>query len=189
LGAIGAFGVLQDTMNGIWEVKSSKFTRTQQIKRKIVPFLLVSILGLAIMVWTAFSTVLLSFITVTLGPLTANATEIILRITQIGLSFVLATLLFAVIYKQIPDCDIKWKDVRLASIITGTLFTVTNVLIGVVIEVFAITSATGAAGAILILLPWLFLINQIILYGAAFSRVYAEKTGSYAPKPSKVTLP
>jgi uncharacterized BrkB/YihY/UPF0761 family membrane protein len=59
---------------------------------------------------------------------------------------------------------------------------VTNSLIGVVLEVFAITSVTGAAGAILILLPWLFLINQFILYGAAFSKVYAEKAGSYSLK-------
>lgn len=180
LGAIGAFGVLQETMNSIWEVKQPKFSRMEQVKRKIVPFFLVLALGLAIMLWTGLSTVLLSFISFALEPFTSTTIEVFLRLTQIGLSFVLATLLFAVIYKQIPDLAIKWKDVQLAAVITGLLFTLTNSLIGVVLEVFAITSVTGAAGSILILLPWLFLINQLILYGATFSKVYAEKTGSYS---------
>lgn len=175
LGAIGAFGVLQETMNSIWSVKQPKFSRMEQVKRKIGPFFLVSVLGLAIMFWTGISTVLISFISFALEPFTSTAIEVVIRLTQIVLSFVLATLLFAVIYKQIPDLYIKWKDVQLAAVIAGLLFTLTNSLIGVVLEVFAVTSVTGAAGAILILLPWLFLINQIILYGATFSKVYAEK--------------
>jgi membrane protein len=182
VGAIGAFGVLQETMNGIWGVSQLKFGFVEKIKRKIIPFLLVSVLGFAIMVWTGFSTVLLGFITFALEPFASEMVEVILRITQIGLSFVLATLLFAIIYKQIPDLTIKWRDVGLAAIITGLMFTVTNYLIGLVLELFAITSVTGAAGSLLILLPWLFLINQFILYGATFSKVYAEKIGSYSLK-------
>lgn len=58
------------------------------------------------MVWTGISTVLLGFITVALEPFTSDMVEVILRITQIGLCFVLATLLFAIIYKQIPDLTI-----------------------------------------------------------------------------------
>ena len=145
----------------------------------------VSVLGLAIMVWTGISTVLLGFITLTLEPFASDMVEIVLRITQIVLSFILATLLFAVIYKQIPDLTIRWKDVGLAATITGTAFTITNSLIGVVLENFTLTSVTGAAGSLIILLLWFFLINQFIIYGAAFSKVYAEKAGSYSTKQSK----
>jgi membrane protein len=182
VGALGVFGVLQETMNAIWEVAQVKRGLIERIKRKIIPFLSVSVLGLAIMVWTGISTILLSFITLALEPFASNTVEVVLRLTQIGLSFVLATLLFAVIYKQIPDLVVQWRDVGLAAIITGLVFTVTNYLIGVVLEVFTLTSVTGAAGSLLILLPWLFLINQFILYGAAFSKVYAEKAGSYSLK-------
>ena len=182
VGAVGAFGVLQETMNKIWEVPQLKFGFMQKIKRKLVPFLLVSVLAFAIMVWTGISAVLFGFITFALASFASDVVEVILRITQIGLSFGLATLLFAIIYKQIPDLSIQWRDVGLAAVITGLMFTVTNYLFGIVLEVFAVTSVTGAAGSLLILLPWLFLINQFILYGATFSKVYAEKAGSYSSK-------
>lgn len=181
-GAIGIFGVLQETMNAIWEVTQPKPSLVERIKRKIIPFLLVSTIGLAIMIWTGISTVLLSFITLALDPFASNLIGAILRITHIGLSFILATLLFAIIYKQIPDLAIQWKDVGLAATITGLIFTITNYLFGIIIEIFTFTSVTGAAGSLLILLPWIFMINLFILYGAAFSKVYAEKIGSYSLK-------
>jgi membrane protein len=82
-------------------------------------------------------------------------------------------------YRQIPELPIKWRDVILAATITGLLFTITNSLFGLVLEVITITSVTGAAGSVMILLLWIFLITQFIFYGAAFSKVYAEKVGSY----------
>ena len=181
-GAIGAFGVLQDTMNSIWEVNQPKVEPLKRIKRKLIPFLLVSVLGLAIMVWTGFSTVLLSFISLALEPFSLNVVEPILRITQIGLSFILSTILFAVIYKEVPDLGVEWRDVGLAAIITGLIFTATNYLIEIVLEIVVLTSVTGAAGSLLILLPWLFLISQYVLFGATFSKVYAENLGSYSLK-------
>ena len=182
VGAIGAFGVLQDTMNAIWGVTQPKLGLTQTLKRKIVPFLLVSALGFAIMIWTGITIVLLDFIAVALVPLASSRVSVLLRITQVGLSFGLATLLFAFMYKQIPDLSIQWKDVRLAAIVTGLVFTVTNYLIGTVINVFRVTSVTGAAGSVMILLLWIFLITQTILYGFAFSKAYSEKVGSYCLK-------
>ena len=179
-GAIGAFGVLQDNMNEMWGVvPPKKLSLMKTIKHKIGPFLLVSSLGFAIMVWTGITTVLLGLISFALGPLASSAFSAILRVAQLGLSFALATLLFAVIYKQIPDLPIRWGDIRLAAIITGLVFTVTNYLIGIFIGVFTITSVTGAAGSLMILLLWIFLINEFILYGAAFSKAYVEYANSH----------
>lgn len=146
------------------------------------PFFLVSILGLTIIIWTGITTVLLDFITSLLIPLASNVISIFLQIIQLTLSFGLATLLFAIMYKYIPDLSMKWNDVKLASIFTGFIFTLTNLLIGFVLEVFTVTSVTGAAGALMILLVWIYLITQLIIYGAALSKVYSEKIGSHSEK-------
>ena len=178
IGAIGAFGVMQDTMNTIWEVRQPKLSIKQKIKRKVAPFFLISFLGLFIMAWTAITTFLLESITYLLIPVVSNTLYIIVQVAQLILSFVLATLVFSVMYKYIPETRISWKDVRGAAIFTGIIFTVTNYLIGIILETFTITSVTGAAGAIMILLIWIYLITQLVIYGAAFSKAYSEKLGS-----------
>ncbi len=175
LGAIGAFGVLQDTMNTIWEVRQPKLSLKQKIKRKVVPFFLISFLGLVVMVWTAITTFLLESITYLLVPVVSNAIYILVQVAQLVLSFALATVVFAVMYKYIPETRINWKDVRGAAILTGLIFTVTNYLIGIILETFTVTSVTGAAGAIMILLIWIYLITQLLIYGVAFSKAYSEK--------------
>ncbi|MCW4014894.1 MAG: YihY/virulence factor BrkB family protein [Candidatus Bathyarchaeota archaeon] len=178
IGAIGAFGVLQDTMNTIWEVRQPKLTLKQKIKRKVAPFFLISFLGLVIMAWTAITTFLLESITYLLVPVISNAIYILVQVAQLILSFALATLVFSVMYKYIPETRISWKDVRGAAIFTGIIFTVTNYVIGIILETFTLTSVTGAAGAIMILLIWIYLITQLVIYGAAFSKTYSEQLGS-----------
>ena len=178
VGAIGAFGVLQDTMNTIWEVQKPKLSFKQKIKRKVAPFFLISFLGLVIMVWTVITTFLLDSITYLLVPVVSNAIYILVQVSQLALSFALATLVFAIMYKYIPETRISWKDVRGAAVFTGLIFTVTNYLIGIIMETFTITSVTGAAGAIMILLIWIYLITQLLIYGVALSKVYSEKVGS-----------
>jgi membrane protein len=178
IGAIGAFGVLQDTMNTIWEVQKPKLTFKQKIKRKVAPFFLISFLGLVIMVWTGITTFLLESITYLLVPVVSNAICILVQVVQLVLSFALATVVFAVMYKYIPETRISWKDVRGAAIFTGLIFTVTNYLIGIILETITVTSVTGAAGAIMILLIWIYLITQLLIYGVTFSKVYSEKVGS-----------
>ncbi|MFZ7138688.1 MAG: YihY/virulence factor BrkB family protein [archaeon] len=178
IGAAGAFGVLQDTMNTIWEVTKPKLNYKQKIQAKLAPFLLISFLGLIIMVWTGVSTFLLESITHFLVPLASSSISILIQVLQLILSFGLATLLLAVIYKYVPEAQIKWKDVRLAAIFTGLIFTVTNYLMGIILEMFTITSVTGAAGAIMILLIWIYMITQLVIYGAAFANTYSENLGS-----------
>jgi membrane protein len=178
-GALGAFGVLQNAMNAIWEVPKLKLNSKQKLKRKIAPFLLISVLGLTTMIWTGFTTSVVNFISLTL-PLASNTILIFLEIIQFILSFMLVTLLFMIIYKSVPDVVVEWKDVRLGAIFTGLIFTVGKYLIGLILEAFTITSVTGAAGAVMILLLWIYLITLLIIYGAAFSKVYAEMIGSYS---------
>ena len=185
MGAIGAFGVLQDTMNNLWDIFPKKLSFIQRLRRRIIPFLLVSAFGFGIMVWTGFTTVLLDFIIVTLVPLATDTVSIFFKIAQNVLSFVLSTLFFAFIYKLIPELPLSWKDVRLAAIFTGLVFTLTNNLIGLIIETFTVTSVTGAAGAVIVLLLWIYSITLLIIYGAAFSKSYTEKINSYSVNKQK----
>ena len=186
MGALGAFGVLQNTMNEIWEVSQPKLNHKQRLIRKIVPFLLISLLGLTIIIWTGITTSVIDFISLVLLPWASSTTLIFIEIVQFILSFLLVTLLFMIIYKYVPDWSIKWKDVRLAAIFTGLIFTIAKYLIGVILEAFTVTSVTGAAGAVMILLLWIYLITQLIIYGAAFSKVYSERLGSQSQIKAKI---
>jgi membrane protein len=172
-GAIGAFSVLRDTMDVIWGVKSTKslgFIR--MVRKRVGPFVVVSILGLIVIAWTGIAAIL--FRAIALYSINGTLTLISTTIAQILLSFALSTLLFALTYKMIPDTRVQWRDVALASMIAGVAFTVTNYVIGTYVETFAVTTIIGTAGSLMIILLWIFILNQIMLFGAELSQVYAK---------------
>jgi hypothetical protein len=103
-------------------------------------------------------------------------------IAEVVTSFLVAALLLAIIYKMIPESKVHWQDVALASIVTGTAFTVTNYIFGTYISAFTPTTVAGAAGSLLIILLWIFVLNQIVLYGAEVSKVYAVTVGKHSRK-------
>jgi membrane protein len=178
VGGIGAFAVLRETMDIIWEVKLPvKQKLTEKIQEKIGPFILVSLLGLIVIAWTGVATSLFSAIRV--YSINATLTLVSITIVQIGLSFALSSLLFAIIYKEIPQVKIHWADVNIAAIITGIAFTLTNYIFGVYIQTFTVTTLIGAAGSLLIILLWIFILNQIVLFGAEVSKVYATTWGPH----------
>ena len=178
-GAIGAFSVLRDSMDCIWEVRlPKKRPLWKRIREKIGPFILVSTLGLIVIAWTATASSLSSLIRWS----STNGTLTIIAITasQVALSFGVATLLLALIYKMIPQTRVHWQDVALASIVTGIAFTVTNYIFGSYIQTFTVTTLIGAAGALLIILLWVFVLNQIVLFGAEISKAYATNVEPHA---------
>ncbi len=194
-GAVGAFAVLHDTLNSIWEVPSpQRESLKSSLAHKVFPFLVVSALGVIVVVWTGIATVLFHYVNLLLEPFLGGLTPIFLAVGHIILSFSLAALLFAIAYKRLPDTRVEWGDVTLAAILTALVFTITNSVFGFYIQTFPITSVIGAAGSLMILLLWIFLINQYILFGAAFSQTYAAMKGSRAktsgekPKTTQVTV-
>ncbi len=183
-GAVGAFGVLHDTLNSIWEVPSIiRRNFYESLKKKIVPLLIISALGVLVIVWTAVSTVFFQLARFLLEPLTGGFTSLIINASQLVLSFVLASVLFAVIYKDLPDIHVKWQDVLIAAVLVAFAFTLTNALFGFFIQTFTVTSVIGAAGSLMILLLWIFILNQYVLFGAQFAAVYAKTKGSLAQRP------
>jgi membrane protein len=100
------------------------------------------------------------------------------HVISIIVSLVVITLLFAMIYRYLPDAKIAWKDVWLGAAITAVLFTVGKFLIGLYLGHSSVGSAYGAAGSLAVLLIWLYYAAQIFLYGVEFTKVYADKFGS-----------
>ena len=96
------------------------------------------------------------------------------------MSLVLISMLFAAIYKILPDKPIAWRDVAVGSVATAVLFTIGKSLIGLYIGSSSAASSYGAAGALAIMLLWVYYSAQIFLLGAEYTRAYAEAHGSHA---------
>ena len=97
------------------------------------------------------------------------------------ISFVLISVLFAAIYKVLPDKRLAWRDVLVGAVATALLFTLGKFLIGLYIGSSAIASSYGAAGALILVLLWVYYSAQIFLLGAEFTKVYASHHGSQRP--------
>lgn len=177
-GAIGTFAVLRDTMNCIWEVTLPKGEPLwKKGREKVVPFVLVTVLGLIVIVWTGVTAVL--FDAIRQFSFNTILTLIGLEIAQVLSSFAVALLLLAIIYKIIPEATVHWRDIALATLIASVAFTIANYIFGFYVQTFVVTTVGGAAGALLIILLWIFVLNLILLYGAELSRVYAVTVGTH----------
>jgi membrane protein len=178
-GAIGAFAVLLDTLNGIWEIKPQAHKKMiPRIRNRIIPFLIVSSMAFIVVAWTGLTNVLF----ISIGLLLGNQASIVLGGVQIILSFLLTVLLFSIIYKQLADIEIEWRDVIIAALITSLVSTTLDYLFGIYIHAFPATSLAGTAGAVIVLMLWIFVTDEFILYGAQFSKAYAEMVGSLFKK-------
>lgn len=187
-GAIGAFSVLQKSVNTIWEIKPPQTKGLSKISGNLLPFILITVVGIVIVAWTAFSSVLFGIVVLILHPLFGSFTGLILRGLQVIFSFGLGTLLFAIIFKQLPQIKITWRDVILAAAITSLVFTLLNYLFGVYLSVVHTTTLAGTAGTLMVLFLWLYFTSLFLLFGAQFSKVYTEKEGSLSKvksEPSK----
>jgi membrane protein len=177
-GGIGAFAILRGTMNAVWEVKLAKTVKfSARVRSAIGPFLLVFFLGLIVILGTVTSEAL--FDVIKLYSINGTLTFISLTVAQILLSFGLSTLLFAIIYKVLPDITVHWEDVILPAVLAGVAFTVVNYVLGWYIQTFRVSTVTGAAGSLLIILLWIYILNQILLFGAEISKVYATTIGPH----------
>jgi membrane protein len=110
------------------------------------------------------------------------AASALLFVVQAFFSFASAVALFAIIFKQIPDTQIEWGDVWLGAVITAVAFTVLNYVFRFYLQAFPVTTLAGAAGALILLLLWVFVLAEILLYGAQFTKCFAEKVGSHSER-------
>lgn len=177
LGAAGAFGQLQDALNTIWEVKARTGSAIRRLlAEKFLSFLMVMGLGLVLLVSLIASTAL-SALNTPIGSPTTALTDL-LGIINLFVSFGVITLVFAIILKVIPDVHLRWRDVWPGALLTAVLFTLGKYAIGWYLAHSSVSSTYGAAGALVIILLWIYYSAQIFFLGAEFTKMYARRCGS-----------
>ena len=108
--------------------------------------------------------------------------EILWQVVNFLLGFAVVALLFAAIYKVLPDAEIEWSDVWVGAVVTSFLFTVGRILIGLYLGHASVGSTFGAAGSLLVFLVWVYYSAQILFFGAEFCVVFARRYGSRRPE-------
>lgn len=176
-GASGVFTQLQDAMNTIWNVEADPDRGLLgAIKERFFSFTMVLAIGFVLLVSLLLSTILTTF-----GDYVGHfvsETEIILWIVNFFISFGAIALLFALIFKVIPDVEVAWRDVAIGAVLTAFLFKIGEFVLGVYFERSDPTSAFGGAGSVILLLLWVYYSVQILFLGAEFTQVYANEYGS-----------
>jgi len=177
LGATGLFGQLKDALNTIWEVQPAKSGGVMSIiKDRFLSFTMVLGISFLLLVSLVISAAI-SAINGILNNLLGGA-GFIIQIVNFLISTGVVTLIFAMIFKILPDVDIQWKDVWVGALVTALLFNIGKTLIGLYLGNSATASAYGAAGSLVVLLLWVYYSAQILFLGAEFTQVYARRFGS-----------
>lgn len=176
-GASWVFGALQDALNTIWEVQPKPgrgvFT---MIRSRFLSFTMILGIGFLLLVSLIVSAGLTAAFNL-LGNL-LPAFSFFLPIANFVISFLVITLLFALIYKVLPDVKIVLRDVWIGAAITSLLFTIGKSLLGLYLGNGSFGSTYGAAGSLVIILAWVYYSAQILFFGAEFTKVYAKRYGS-----------
>jgi membrane protein len=180
-GALGVFNELHNALNTIWEVKEEETTGfVESIKKvifgRLLSFTMILGIGFLLLVSLVISAGI-SAVQETIGN-AVPVSEILLQIVNLIISIGVITVLFAMIFKVLPDAEIAWRDVWLGAFVTALLFSLGKFLIGLYLGNSSVGSSFGAAGSLVLLLLWIYYSVQILLFGAEFTQVYANKLGS-----------
>ena len=175
--ASGVFGQLQDAMNTIWEVQPREGRGVLGIvKDRFFSFTMVLGTGFLLLTSLILSTAVAAAFGFVGGL--APGLKPLLAAGDLLVSAVVVTLLFALIFKLLPDARIAWRDVWVGAGLTTALFLVGKALIGAYLGRSGYGSAYGAAGSLVVLLVWIYYSSQILFFGAEFTKVYAERYGN-----------
>jgi len=184
LGATGAFLELQTALNAIWRVKpkaSGSFLRALMIDR-LISFGLVVGVGFLMLTSLLVSAGLAALHTY-MGE-TFPGGAVLWEAVNVIVSLAVISILFAMVYKVLPDVELAWRDVWVGGLVTAGLWTVGKLLIGLYLGTSALASSYGAAGSVIVLLVWVYYSAQIILLGAEFTREYVKEF-EVRPPPSE----
>lgn len=178
LSATTIFLSLQTSLNRIWGIKPKP-------SRGWVKFIINRLLSLAMVISLGFvllvSLLIDAVLVVFQGMLTRimeGVTLVLVTGINVVISLAFITVIFAMLFKVLPDATIKWKNVWVGSIVTTILFTVGKYLIGFYLGNSSLNTAYGAAGSLVIILVWVYYSTVIVLFGAELTSVYAKEKGS-----------
>jgi len=183
LGASGVFGQLKDALNTIWNVEPKKTGGIMGfVTERFLSMAMVLGIGFLLLITLVFDAAISA-----MGPMLARYVggEAVMHVIELVLSFLISTVLFACIFRILPDLKISWHDVWFGAVFTSILFVLGKWGLGVYLGKAAVGSAYGAAGSLVILLVWVYWSAQILFFGAEFTQVYARTFGSLKGDTSK----
>jgi membrane protein len=178
IGASTVFGQLQYALNRVWRVKASPHAEfiMSFIKQRILSFALVLSVGFLLMVSLVISAVL-GMLRTYLDTWMADA-AVFWSGLDVVISFTLATVLIAMMFKYLPDAEIEWRDTWLGAVITATLFIAGKQVIGLYLGQTTVASSFGAAASVVIFMIWVYYAALILLFGAEITQAVAVRRGA-----------
>lgn len=192
IGATGVFVQLQDSLNTIWEVKLDPSLGIKgTVKQRVSSLVMVLGVGFLLLVSLVISTAIsgvTGFITGAAGDGQSTIMAVVVWVINFIVAFGVTTLLFAAIFKYVPDVEIQWSDVWVGAIFTALLFSIGRFALSYYLGRGSFGSTYGAAASLVILLAWIYYSSLILFFGAEFTQVYARKVGSQL-KPSANAVP
>jgi membrane protein len=175
--ATGVFAEIQDSINFIWRLKAKpKKGWLKLIVNRLLSFSMVVSLGFILLVSLVINSVM-DLVGQQLTKLLPGVAAYLAYGLNLLITFTTISLLFAIIFKVLPDARIQWRDVVVGSITTAVLFMLGKFGIGYYLGKTHISSTYGAAGSVVIILLWVYYSATILYFGACFTRAYAKRTG------------
>jgi membrane protein len=178
-GASSAFVELQAALNTIWDVpvKRERVVRSYIIERF---WSFVMVVGVALLLLCSlFSSAVLAIVGEFFESVLPGGGAV-WQVVNFTISLGLTTLLFALVFRVVPDVELKWSDVWLGAFATALLFVLGNLLLGIYLGKSGVTSAFGGAGSVVALMIWVYYSAQLVFLGAEFTQVYTREFGSQA---------
>ena len=178
IGATSMFAEMQESINMIWGLKPKpKSAWWLLIKNRLLSFGVIGSLGFLLLVSLGISG-LIEALSNRLRSHFTDVTIILFYIINLIINLGVISILFAVIFKVLPDAKIKWKDIRAGAIATAALFMIGKFAISFYISKSNVGSTYGTAGSLVVLLVWIYYSSIILYFGAEFTKAYAIKYGS-----------
>jgi membrane protein len=179
-GATSVFSEIQDSINLIWKLKAKPRKGKGFLKlvvNRLLSFSLVISLGFLLLVSLLINGMMDALID-RLTKIFPELTVIVVYVFNLILTFGITALLFAMIFKVLPDARIKWKHVRVGAFTTAAFFMIGKFLIGYYLGHSRLSTTYGTAGSVIVMLLWVYYSAMILYFGAVFTHVYAVHTGS-----------
>lgn len=180
LGSTGAFVELQDTLNAMWDVDKKKTSGVwAAVRARLLSFAMTGVIAFLLLVSLVVSAALAA-----LGHRADQIVpggEMVVHALNFAVSLAVVAVLFAAIFKVLPDVRIAWRDVWLGAAATALFFVVGKLLIGLYIGKSSFASSYGAAGSFAVLLIWIYYSAMIVFFGAEFTQVHARSRTSLGP--------
>ncbi len=178
VGASGVFAEIQSSINFIWGLRAKPNKGIVKfVKNRLMSFSMIASVGFLLMVSLMVNTVM-DIINARLLVYFPDITVYIFYIFNILLLFFTTTILFAVIFKTLPDGEIVWKDALIGSSFTSLFFMIGKFAIGFYLGSSTVATVYGSAGSVVIILVWVYYSAIILYFGAEFTKVYANSHGN-----------